>query len=70
MINEFTLSGMIVQIGKDDFILLEIGNKNYVPIKCETKIKPNYLGEVVEVSGYLKQTNILELVGTKIIKRG
>ena len=70
MINEFTLSGMIVQIGKDDFILLEIKDKNYVSIKCETKIKLDYLGEVVEVSGYIKQTNTLELVGTKIIKRG
>ena len=69
MINEFTLSGMIVQINKDDFILLETENKSYVPIKCETEIKLNYLGEIVEVSGYLKQTNILELVGTKIIKR-
>ncbi len=71
MINEFTIGGEIITITKDRVILLKNNEKNYITILCSPKleIEKDYKGKIVEVSGYLTKTNMVELVATKIIER-
>ena len=67
--NFFTLVGVLEEIFKDGYIRLNVNKERFIVKldKCIERPNKDYIGKTISVKGQMHMTNIIELIGERIV---